>query len=420
MLGHRGHGLNVTRVALLACTATLLVVLPWRPASAVDPCGAEGNKITCENTKPGTDPSVWDIEGAGDESIQGFATDISVNVGSPIRFKIDTDATSYAIDVYRLGYYGGKGARKIATVVPSASLPQVQPPCITDVSTELYDCGNWAVSATWNVPTTAVSGVYIAKLTRANGDTSHITFIVRDDSSQADVVFQTSDPTWQAYNNYGGSDFYHGGANGRAYKLSYNRPVLTRDGVGGRDFFFANEYPLVRFMERNGYDMTYIAGVDTDRRGSLLTNHKIFLSVGHDEYWSAAQRSNVEAARDAGVHLMFLSGNEVYWHTRYEPSADASHTPYRTLVTYKETWSGKIDPTPEWTGTWRDPRLAPRSQGAGLPENALTGQMYQVNNTDHAVRVSATEGKLRLSAQHQPGQPDQWLDGHARSSYGRV
>ena len=63
---------------------------------------------------------------------------------------------------------------------------------------------------------------------------------------------------------------------------------------------------------------------------------------------------------------MFLSGNEVYWRTRYEPSADASHTAYRTLVSYKETWANaKIDPSPEWTGTWRDPRFAPKSQGGG-------------------------------------------------------
>ncbi len=108
----------------------------------------------------------------------------------------------------------------------------------------------------------------------------------------------------------------------------------------------------------------------------------MFLSVGHDEYWSKAQRANVEAARDAGVNLQFLSGNEIYWKTRYEASADASHTAYRTLVSYKETWdNAKIDPSPEWTGTWRDPRFARQSAGAGVPENALTGTAYMVELT---------------------------------------
>ncbi|MET1060833.1 MAG: N,N-dimethylformamidase beta subunit family domain-containing protein, partial [Nocardioides sp.] len=397
----RGRAQIRTAGAVLAVAAALLVV-PATTQSALaadDPCGPTGNKIACENSKPGAPKSEWDIQGSGDASIQGFSTDISVNVGQRIDFKINTNASAYTIDIYRTGYYGGDGARKIASVTPSAPLPQTQPQCITDATTEIYDCGNWAVSASWNVPSTAVSGVYIAKLYRADrNDTSHITFIVRDDSSHSDVVFQTSDTTWQAYNNYGGSDFYKGGAHGRAYKISYNRPVTTRDDVPyGRDFYFANEYPLVRFLEKNGYDVSYIAGVDTHRRGNLLTNHKTFLSVGHDEYWSGQQRANVEAARDAGVNLQFLSGNEMYWRVRYEPSVDSSHTSNRTIVCYKETWdNAKTDPAPEWTGTWRDPRFAPRSQGAGRTENGLTGTAYMSNFSDLPLTVTRDEGRMRL------------------------
>jgi hypothetical protein len=253
------------------------------------------------------------------------------------------------------------------------------------------------VSATWQVPASAVSGVYFALLTRPdNGDQSHITFIVRSDSSHSDVVFQTSDTSWQAYNTYGGADLYEGGENGRAYQLSYNRPVSTRNGIGGRDFFFSNEYPLVRFLEKNGYDVSYISGVDTDRNGAGLLNHKVFLSVGHDEYWSGAQRANVEAARDAGVNLQFLSGNEMYWRTRLEPSP-VDGAGQRTITTYKETWANaKIDPSPEWTGTWRDPRFAAPANGGGRPENGLTGTLYMSNFTDLPITVSAAEGKARL------------------------
>ncbi|GHS87577.1 hypothetical protein AGMMS50218_09720 [Actinomycetota bacterium] len=367
-------------------------------ASAADPCAPGGNPIVCENSKPGAPPSEWDIEGAGDEGIQGFATDISVNVGGTIGFKIDTDARAYTIDIYRTGWYGGDGARKIASVTPSATLPQHQPECYSDATTELYDCGNWAVSASWTVPTAAVSGVYIARLhDPATDDESHITFVVRNDASHSKITFQTSDPTWHAYNPYGGSDFYQGAANGRAYKISYNRPFATRDDIKARDFYFGSEYPMVRFLERNGYDVSYQSGVDTARYGSLLTNHQVFLSVGHDEYWSGAQRANVEAARDAGVNLAFFSGNEVYWRTRYEKSVAGTPTDYRTLVSYKETWSDdKIDPSPEWTGTWRDPRFAGTDQGAGRPENGLTGTLYMSNNSDLPVTVSAAEGKLRL------------------------
>ena len=313
-------------VATLNALAGPMLLGGPSPANAADPCAAGGNKIACENSKPGTDPDVWEIDGAGDPAIQGFATDISVNVGQKIDFKIDTTASAYTIDIYRMGYYQGLGARKIASVTPSARLPQIQPACVTDVQTDNYDCGNWGVSASWTVPSTAVSGVYIAHIKRATGDGSHITFIVRDDASTSAVVFQTADPTWQAYNTYGGAYFYGGGSHGRAYKVSYNRPVLTRGRENGRDFFMSAEYAMVRFMERNGYDVSYIAGVDSDRRGNLIKNHKVFMAVGHDEYWSKAQRANIEAARDAGVNLQFMSGNDGYWKTRYEPSIDGSNT----------------------------------------------------------------------------------------------
>jgi hypothetical protein len=375
------------------------LAVPTMASAATDPCTPAVNPIACENSKAGSPASEWDVNGAGDSTIQGFATDASVNVGGTIDFKVETDAHAYDIRIYRLGYYDGDGARLIDTVTPSATLPQDQPDCRTDPSTENVDCGTWNVSASWTVPATAVSGVYIAQLRRTDtAGESHMPFVVRDDSSHSAVVFKTSDATWQAYNLYGGSSFYSGGANGRAYKLSYNRPYATRDGVTARDYVFANEYPMIRFMERNGYDVSYLTDVDADRHGALLRNHKAFFSVGHDEYWSGAERANVEAARDAGVNLAFFSGNEVYWRTRWEPSKDGRNTPYRTLVSYKETWANDdIDPTNEWTGTWRDPRFASSTAvGAGHPENGLTGTVYTSNHNELALTVPGRMAGLRL------------------------
>ena len=397
----RKRHVAVAVVALLVAALFTAIFAPQRAEAAGSPCGVNINPIACENSQTSgvTPQSVWDIDGGGDSTIQGFATDISVNSGSPIKFKIDT-TLSYTIDIYRLGYYGGNGARLWQGNLSHGS-PVHQPACLTDPSTLLYDCGNWSVSATWSVPSNAVSGVYIAKLTATNGDDSHITFIVRNDASTSDIVYQTSDPTWEAYNTYGGSDFYVGtnqltGSQARAFKISYNRPFNTRGDNSGRDFLFSNEYPTIRFLERNGYDVSYISGVDTDRYGSLLLNHKAFMSVGHDEYWSQAQRTNVENARDHGVNLMFLSGNEVYWHTRYEPSIDGSNTSYRTLVCYKQTWdNAQIDPTGESTATWRDPRFA-TAPGGSNPENGLTGTMYMANSDDLAVTVTKAEGQMRL------------------------
>src|SRR5882672_7194978 len=175
---------------------------------------AMANDIVCENSKTGTPSSQWDVGNgsAGDPSIQGFATDISVAQGGTISFKVKSTASAYRLDLYRMGYYAGNGARLITTLNPSVSLPQSQPACISDSSTKLYDCGNWAVSATWNVPSNATSGIYFVHLVRPDtGGDSHIVFVVRNDSSHSNILFQTSDETWQAYNDWGGSTGVLGG-----------------------------------------------------------------------------------------------------------------------------------------------------------------------------------------------------------------
>ena len=396
---------------------------------------------------PNAPSTEWDVNGWGDPSIQGFGHDISIDLGETILFKIKTDSTHYRIGIYRMGWYAGLGARLVDTVAPSVPLPQSQPEGLRDPATRLYDCGNWAVSASWTAPKDAVSGIYFARLVRQDPEpepaawradhsltppaarpeavahaygslgygrlrialheprASHIYFVVRDDASRSDILFQTADTTWQAYNRYGGHCTYsrldpehprqHGGPP-RAFKVSYNRPLETRHYRAVNTVFNA-EYPFVRFLEANGYDASYTTGVDSDRRGELIANHRLFLSVAHDEYWSGRQRRNVEAARDAGVHLGFFSGNEVFWKTRFEPSIDGSEEPYRTLVTYKETHANaKIDPMPDvWTGTWRDSR--PFNPEGPQPENALTGTVFTVNAwRNDPIIVPAEYAQIRI------------------------
>ncbi|MEX5631248.1 DUF4082 domain-containing protein [Parafrankia sp. FMc2] len=366
-------------------------------AQAAGPCDPPVNPIVCENSQAGTPQSQWLLTGAGDPSIQGFGTQISVNKGETIRFKVKTDASDYRIDIYRMGYYQGNGARRLDTIDPSAALPQIQPACYTDQTTHLVDCGNWGESASWQVPSTAVSGIYFAILHREDtGGEGQITWVVRDDASHSDVLVQASDTTWQAYNCYGGYSLYELSDTCRqAKKVSYNRPFATPENKF-QDWVLSSEYPMIRFLEANGYDLSYTSGIDSDRSGALLRNHRTFVSSGHDEYWSGAQRTNVEGARDAGVNLAFFSGNTVYWKVRWEQSIDGSGQAYRTMVCYKESRdNAKIDPSSEWTGTWRDARFSPPSDG-GKPENALTGTYWLVQSDYHAIKVPAADGRMRF------------------------
>ena len=273
------------------------------------------------------------------------------------------------------------------------------------------------MSASWSVPGDAVSGIYVAKLVREDaghvGEASHVVFVVRDDTGGSKILFQTSDTTWQAYNQYGGNSLYVGGPGtnpGRAYKVSYNRPITTR-GTGAEDSVFNAEYPMVRWLERNGYDVSYSTGVDTDRRGAELLEHQVFLSVGHDEYWSGPQRANVEAARDAGVNLGFFSGNEVFWKTRWEQHR--RRTPNARLL--QGDARGREDrPGRERVDRHlaRPARVQPR--GWKARERAHRHDLHrQLLHLRHAGargrRRSCASGATRASRRSRPGRRRRWV-----------
>ena len=365
------------------------------------------NPIVAENALPGNPYAEWGVPNFRDNSIAGFSTKMSLNSGEIVRFKINVQgAASFTLKIYRLGYYGGNGARLITNlgVLPGT----IQPAGISDPATGLLDCSNWSESASWNIPAAAVSGLYIAKLERTGGGSNHIAFIVRNDSRNSDIYLQIPDATWQAYNGYGGNSLYDGNTGfpgGHAAKVSYNRPIFPYNSLfntDGRqaDWYMNADYPMIRFLERNGYDITYTGSNDVANNGSRLLNHKIFISNGHDEYWSKEQRNNVEAARNAGVHLAFFSGNEVYWKTRWENHDGTEH---RTLVCYKEGLLGdgtigervcqiKCDASSaEWTGLWR----TGGNYDAGKPENALSGQISWVD-LPAEIGVPAFYKKLRF------------------------
>jgi hypothetical protein len=401
-------GVRARSLSLLALAVLLVaIMLGGKPAAALaDACTPPvANAIACENSKDGDPSGDWEVEGAGDDTIQGFATSMSVNKGSTVSFKIKSATSNYHVDILRLGYYKGDGARIWkAGLTPTNTT--AQPACMTDSSTGLIDCGNWSVSLSWTVPSDAVSGVYIAHLVRNDtGGDSLIPFVVRDDSSHSDIVVSTSDATWQAYNTYGGNSLYQctvscpaGDPSGykAAYAVSYNRPFHTAEDDGGRTWLFTGgEYPMIRYLERMGYDVSYISSIDENLRGSLLLNHKLFMSSGHDEYWSQTQRTAMENARNAGVNEAFFSGNEGFWKTRWSTSQYGPDTASRTLISYKDThFTTRQDPV-EWTGSWRDPRFTLPSENV-TPENALTGQSFEVNAGSTALTVPYAYKSLRM------------------------
>jgi hypothetical protein len=387
---------------LLALILPVMVAACSRHRPADHPVSPALNPIAAENRESGTD--AWRISKYSDDvdqQVKGYASAVSVNVGESITFFVTVNpAQSYSIDVYRFGYYNDQGGRLMKHVDRTFGL--VQPACPQDPTTGMVSC-NWSPSYALAVPPTWTSGVYLAKLTNQQGFQNYITFVVRDDFRASALLYQQSVTTYQAYNNYPhdaagastvpatGKSLYDFNSSTRqtsfgvlrSAKVSFDRPYSDNIGRGdGSGNFTQWESYYVRWLEMNGYDVTYTTDVDVHRDGVRLLDHRGFLSVGHDEYWSAAMYEAVENARDHGVGLGFFGANAVYWQIRLESSPNGQ--PNRVQVCYKDA---ARDPVKDATSTvlWRD---AP----ANRPEQQLVGIMssgQQASGAPPAMFVAA-------------------------------
>jgi len=353
-----------------------------------------------ENAKSGT--TSWILTNpAANQEIEGYASATSVNRGGQIHFYVNTTASSFTITVYRMGWYGGTGGRQVAGPVTVAGI--VQPIPTPAPTTGLVEC-NWTKSYTLTTASDWTSGYYLAKLVATgSGKQSYIIFVVRDDASTSKYLVQSSVTTFQAYNSWGGKSLYSfNSSNGiAAVKVSFNRPYglginsASAPGIGAGEFLTNNapvdetscaawEYNVVRFLEREGYDVTYCTDIDTHANGAtLLPKHRAFLSIGHDEYWSWQMRDNVEAARDAGVSLGFFGANTCYWQIRFENdstgAANRTEVGYKSSADTQDPYATDSDTSNDYliTKNWRDNSIAP-------PEDAFIGVMYVTDpvNTD--------------------------------------
>ncbi|WP_188998023.1 N,N-dimethylformamidase beta subunit family domain-containing protein [Paenibacillus nasutitermitis] len=255
-------------------------------------------------------------------AIEGFASATSVYPGEQIDFKISMNpAGAYTIDIYRMGYYGGKGGRHYRQIGPLDGTVQAVP---METIERLREC-NWEKGASLVIPEDWPSGVYLAKLSREEPQPaqSYIIFVVKR-RGPADIVVQVSDLTWQSYNKWPGvNSLYDDGTpylwyQGTNVRVSFERPyskysqIMEAPLSCGSGEFLLWEYPLTYFLESEGYDVAYCSNLDLHGDSALADNCRVFLSVGHDEYWTRQMYDNATAMRDAGVSLLFLSGNALY------------------------------------------------------------------------------------------------------------
>ena len=355
--------------AIAAATVLACVAPAGASAQSSDPCATPvTNPIACENTKAGTPESVWGIDGTeGDPTLQGFATSMSVNHGEAISFKIKSEA-SYTLDIYRARLL----RRRRRTPGRDRHQPHDDQPgaaCTTQSDHRPDRLRQLGHLGDLHRAEHAVSGrLHRPAHAHDNSGDSQIPFVVRDDSSTSDVVVQTSDATWQAYNNYGGNSLYictvacpPGDPDGykAAYAVSYNRPFDDRRRASRSWCSLGAEYPMIRFLEANGYDVSYIARLDVGHaRQPAAQPQGVHLQRPRRVLVAATSAPTSRRRATPGVNLAFFSGNEVFWKTRWSRAPSARRGQPHAGHLQGHALPGRGQDPVEWTGTWRDPRFA--------------------------------------------------------------
>ena len=323
--------------------------------------------IAAENDRDGS-TDWWGMSHAPPEAIEGYTTQTSVVAGDALELCVSTRPVArYATRVYRLGWYRGAGARLLATLPGNIGLVRHAPP---------PDPESGIVRASWPVTDVVMtdedwpSGQYVAVLALTTGPhagaASYVPFVLRTvPDDRPPILLQMPVNTTQAYNHWGGKCLYDSNSTDHvaAVKVSFDRPVLSwRAANLNARAPFVYELPLIRWLEREGFEIGYQTDVDTHRDPSSLVGRRLLITAGHDEYWTREMRDGFDEALARGVSLAFMGANTCYWQCRYEDQE-------RTIVEYRHV---SRDPHPDHalkTVRWRDLR-PPR------PERDLIGQQY--------------------------------------------
>jgi hypothetical protein len=323
------------------------------------------NPTMLENLRPGADDwwvpyPQWSMR----HEIEAYPERLSYAPGENVHIMLSTAATQDGVNwtLYRTGWYQGHGARRILDGHVTAN-PQPLP---VPVDHRQPARANWSPTLSFVLPSDAISGVYALRLDSAASHLSFIvTFVVRQDDRHADLIVNRADFTDEAYNDWDGGSNSSSAYVGHTW-VTFDRPLRSPAALGSYSYssgYFLYEYPMVRWLEAQGYDLTYVSDVDLDARANVLARGRALLIVGHDEYWSAAMRDRVERARDEGLHLGLFGSDLVDGLIRFFPH-DAR--------TFSRTISDSDGHKNEFADLPLDEKRPPHDN----PSDTLTGTHY--------------------------------------------
>ena len=375
------------------------------------------------------------------ETVTGYCWPQSVAPGERVSLHLSSaGARAVSVEVARVG-----ATRTV--VFTESDVPADDHP--TPLDAPEHGCG-WPVASEIGVEESWPSGYYEVILTidvDGRQRRSRAFFVVRPDptTTTATILWAIDTNTWHAYNDFGGRNLYTG-----ATQVSMQRPMspgylFKPPGAGRRvtsihppdpqsaahvGYLRLNHLspyggsagwpnwsePFIRWAEREGYAIDLVTNADLEEHPELLgadSPYSLYLSIGHDEYWSAPMRDTVEAFTAAGGHAAFFSGNTAFWQVRLEdPSGSDGTGPATTMVGYKGLF--KRDPVfdterqPELTTIWSDHLL-------DRPENHMTGVSFSRGGY-HRIGKRATRGAGGYTLHR----PEHWIFDGTGLDYGDV
>ena len=331
--------------------------------------------MVAENKLPGTTAwHIWWTPKTG--YIEAFANTTYAAVGDQVKLYVSSTARTYRVQAFRMGYYGGDGGRLVWTSPTETG--HVQPACPVTPGINMVSCANWAASLSLRVTSAWLPGDYLLKLTGSGREQSYVQLTIWQPSSHATYVIMNRSFTEEGWNAFGGYSYYQGegpcpaGSGSypvcdRARVVSFDRPY---DSGNGASDFLSNEYPLVRFCEQHGLDVTYATDVTISEHPTWLLQHKVLLSLAHDESWSLSERVAAQTAEKHGVNVVFFGAASVLRHVRLQSSPLG---PDREVVDFRDPTedplNGNASPLEVTANTWGSPPT-------DWPESGFVGEMY--------------------------------------------
>lgn len=345
-----------------------------------------GETIVEENALSGTGRGIW-FDGVTSETMPAFGRSTYVEPGSTIDFSVDY-GTDFTFSIYRLGHYQGNGARLVESGLEGTGVTQPAPVAIPG-GNGAVTCEAWSVNASWDVPEDALPGWYYALLKGANNSfVGYVLFQVTDILAKRPVLIITGDATWHAaYNGYGSNNVYGntkeiGNSDARALCSTYDKPVITKDYVP-QTHFFNNTFPMVKWMERMGYEVAGTTVEQIKNDPSILDGRALIVIAGHNEYVPPQMYSKIMSLIANGQKIVNAAGNDFFWRVKFTSGAfDAGNG--RVMWCKKDTMNGPnntghvagqpFTTQEDWTGTWQDTRYENR-----VPSSLVFGDRFIAN-----------------------------------------